>query len=207
MTKGYRRWLWRFDSHLLTCWFYKEKKMAAIKKIKKMMAAVLVSIAAFFELCFTGRADCAWRMARSEKALSSPAGPQVIPAEYPRARPGNYILRSGAGVPPPAPAPQLSRKVGIGMYGAMLIFLAFFIILFVSCPDGQAFHGEDVTSGIRSQSASGTGTEAPSSLISTSDKIKGSGCVLFSWSALGFMFFRAHRKESRYGKEGSGGQD
>jgi len=172
-----------------------------------MVAAVLVSIAAFFELCFTGRADRAWRMARSEKGLSSPAGSNGISAAFTRSRPGQYMFRSGAGVPPPAPAPQLSRKVGIGMYGAMLIFLAFCIIVFVTCPSGQAFHVEDVTSGIRSQSASGAGTEAPSSLISTSDKIKGSGCVLFSWSALGFMLFRAHRKESRYGKEGHWGQD
>jgi len=176
-------------------------------KLYRLISAVGVSITAFFELCFTGRADCAWRIARSEKSLSSPAGSKVIPAEYPRARPGNYVLRSGAGVHPQASAPQLSRKIGIGMYGAMLIFLAFCIIVFVMCPDGQAFHREDVTSGIRSQSASGMGTEAPSSIISTVDKIKGSGCVLFSWPALGYMCFRVHRKESRYGKEGHGGQD
>ncbi|MCJ7779176.1 MAG: hypothetical protein MUP16_12805, partial [Sedimentisphaerales bacterium] len=77
------------------------------------------------------------------------------------------------------------------------------------CPGGQAFHMEDSSSGIIFQSASGTGKEAPSSLLSTADKIKGSGCVLFSWSALGYMCFRVHRKESRYGKEGkgNGGQD
>jgi hypothetical protein len=32
----------------------------------RLLAAIGVSIVAFFELCFTGRADYAWRLARSE---------------------------------------------------------------------------------------------------------------------------------------------
>ena len=125
---------------------------------------MIVSLIAFFELCFTGSAERSMRLARSTDNLSKYAG-VAMANNTPRRR----TLTNGAGdFNSPSSAPLLSRKVSIGKYGAMLIFLVFCISAIVLCPDGQSFHQLDLEGGISEgiaiqASASGTGKEAPSS--------------------------------------------
>lgn len=173
--------------------------------LRKALSAIIVAVIAFFELCFMARAEFAWRLARTNsryEVLSlRPVGAKVTPAELPR--PGIFILSKGAGVPP-APALKLSRGVCIGMYLAMLAFLVFCISAIVLCPNGRSFHQEDGhlrTLGIADQSASGTGTEAPSSILDRSGIITVSGCLLFSYAVIGAWIIKSRRKESQDGKK------
>ena len=144
------------------------KAIAAIKKIKKISAAIAVSLTAFFELCLTGRADRAWRLARADSNRPSSRAGADNP-EHLKPRPGIFVSRKGAVVTPQATALHISRKVSIGTYCAMTIFLALCFLAFVTCLDGQSLHQlEDGTQRIdKIQTASGTGTEAPSSSAKT----------------------------------------
>jgi len=177
------------------------KAIAAIKKIKKLSAAAAVSLTAFFELCFTVRAD--------SNSLSFMAGAKSNP-EHLTPRPCIFVFRKGVGVPPQSPALHISRLVSIGKFMAILIFLVFCFFAFVTSPSGQSFQQlEDGQEWSSIQSASGPGTEPPSSAIPISVNIISIGCILYSVLLIGGMFKRALRKESRYGKEGKGnwGQD
>ena len=178
-------------------------------KIYRFISAAGVAIAAFFELCFTARADRAWRLARTDSrriSLSSrSAGAKVTPAEHPQPRPGTLLSRRRVGVQlPPAPALQLSRKVNIGMYSAMPIFLVFCITAIVMCPDGRINLTEDGNSSLRiaGQSASGTATEGPSSAPVGVKRLAIAGCVIALIMIIGVIYINASRKESNYGKEG-----
>ena len=133
--------------------------MKSIKKIKRFIATVVVSIAAFFELCFTGKAVTSWRLARNYSLSSRAVGANN--PEHPTPRPGIIVSRKGAGVSPQSPALHISRLICIGKYMAMLIFLAFVITAFVSCPDGRSL--EDGNTGTVQPASMAMGTEAPSS--------------------------------------------
>jgi hypothetical protein len=148
-------------------------------KIFRLIPAIAVSIAAFFELCLTGRADRSWRLARNDSfRLSLAAGAKGTPAEHLQPRPGIVISRKRAGATPPAPALRISRVIYIGKYMAMTIFLAFVITVFVSCPSGRKT--EDGNTGTVQPASMTTGTEAPSSIISRGEKIILISCVLVS---------------------------
>lgn len=139
-----------------------------ITKFRKLLSAIGISLTAFFELCLTGRADRAWRMARADNRLNSLSvliGGMDTPTEHRQPLPGHYsIFIEGAGITPPTPAPQLSRKVSIGMHLAKLIFLVFCISTIVTCPDGRTHLKEDrIERTAVQQAASGMGKEAPSS--------------------------------------------
>lgn len=175
-------------------------------KLYIFISAVGVMTAAFFELCFTGRAVCSWRLARADtNRLSLRAvGVKVTPAEYPDPRPGNLVFRRRVGATfPPASIPQLSRKVGIGMYSAMLFFLVFCFTVFVTCPSGRSFAMEDGSGWTvkKMAIASGTGTEAQSSTPVGVKRFAIAGCVIASIMTIGVVYINASRKESNYGKK------
>jgi len=151
--------------------------MKTINKIRRIIAAVVVAIAAFFELCFTGSADRSWRLARSDSlSLRAGASNPELPQ---RPRPGIVVSRKGAGaLHTPASALRISRLICFGKYVAMLIFLAFVITAFVSCPSGRKT--EDGNTGTVQPASMTTGTEAPSSIISRGEKIILISCVLVS---------------------------
>ena len=134
-------------------------------KIYRFVSAIVVSIVAFFELCFTGNAVTSWRLARSDShntILSSSRAGANNP-ELPQLRPGIVVSRKGAGVTPPSPALHISRLICIGKYMAMLIFLAFVITVFVTCPSGRSFATEDDNTGTVQPASADTATEGPSS--------------------------------------------
>jgi len=180
-------------------------------KIYKLISAVVVSIAAFFELCLTGRACRAWRMARSDNSVLSSKGPGAGTADFTSIppRPGIFVSRVTGRVShssPHGPALKISRKVNIGMYSAMTIFLVFCLAVFVICPDGRSF-AEDGTQRIdKNQIASGTATEGQSS-ITRGEKIVGVGLMALSILIVAGTYLnglRKSRKESLHGKEGKG---
>jgi len=172
-------------------------------KLYRFVSAVAVSIAAFFELCFTGQAERSWKLARLDYSALSQLGPGAATAEItPKPRPGIIISRKGAGATPPAPALHISRMIRIGKYTAMTIFLAFVITAFVSCPDGRSL--DDGNIGTAQSAAMATGTEAPSSISAIT---AGTVCVLISITIAAAAILR--RESDSYGKEGKGhrGQD
>jgi hypothetical protein len=157
-------------------------------------------IAAFFELCFTGGAALSSRLAGSTSNLSKSDG-TAMADRSPLSRRGTFT--NGAGFlklehqNSPAPAPLISRKVSFGMYGAMLIFLAFCLAAIVTCPDGRLFH-QELEDGhaermMASQTASGTVTEDPSSLFDRKALIAVCGCFLFSVVVVGAYIINARR--------------
>jgi len=155
-----------------------ERSLFMTSKIYRFISAVGVSIAAFFELCFTGRSSLDAQSARLFGSALSLNGPGASNPELPqRPRPGIVVSRKGAGVNPPASALRISRLIGIGKYMAMLIFLVFCLFV-VTCPSGRTL--EDVNIGIVQTASADTGTEAPSSFVSRNDKIVIVGCVLVS---------------------------
>jgi len=149
--------------------------MKTTKKIKRIIAAVVVGIAAFFELCFTGNAVTSWRLARNYSLSSRAVGANN--PEHPTSRPGIIVSRKGAGVSPKAHAPHISRLICIGKYMAMLIFLAFVITVFVTCPSGRSFATEDDNTGTVQPAAMTSGTEAPSSFEA---RMVGTVCTFIS---------------------------
>lgn len=154
-----------------------------------MIAALFVAIISFFELCFTGRAVCSMRLARTGHCLTSHAGATSTNSPKPRCNHSIFI----------------KRKVSLGMYSAMLIFLVFCITTFVSCPDGRTHLMEDGNSSLRiaGQSAAPTATEGPSSTPDKTAKFIVLGCVTFLYLIIFCLVIRgriALRKESRYGK-------
>ena len=133
-------------------------------KIFRLIPAIVVSIAAFFELCLTGRADRSWRLARNDSFRPSlAAGAKGTPAEHLQPRPGIVISRKRAGATPPAPALRISRVIYIGKYMAMTIFLAFVITVFVSCPGGRSFATEDGKTGTVQAASTDQAKDGPSS--------------------------------------------
>jgi len=167
--------------------------MRTIKKIKRIIAAVVVAFAAFFELCFTGAAVRSWKLARSD-SLSLRAGAKVTSAGNPKPRPVLFVSR-GAGkvIPPPAPAPHFFRRLFVTAAIAIVVIAAVFC---VARPDGL----EDVTT--RCQAASmDQATEGPSSnFMGRKERIVLFGCLLFSIALAAASI--AIRKESYYGKAG-----
>jgi len=149
-------------------------------KIFRLITAIVVSIVALFELLLTGRAVVAWKMARLDSRALSQNGPGAGTADFTSIspRPGIIISRRGAGVLPPAPALHISRLICIGKYMAMMIFLAFVITAFVTCPSGQSFHQlEDGNTWTAQSASTDQGTEAPSSTLSQPGNILMAGCI------------------------------
>jgi len=155
-----------------------KEKMKTTKKIKRIIAAVVVGIAAFFELCFTGNAVTSWRLARNYSLSSRAVGANN--PEHPTSRPGIFVSRVTGRVShsfPPGPALKISRLICIGKYMAMLIFLAFVITVFVTCPSGRSFATEDDNTGTVQPAAMTSGTEAPSSFEA---RMVGTVCTFIS---------------------------
>jgi len=171
-------------------------------KIYKLISAVVVSIAAFFELCLTGRACRAWRMARSDNSVLSSKGPGAGTADFTSIppRPGIFVSRVTGRVShsfPPGPALKISRLIGVGKYLAMLAFLVF-VLLVVTRPGGLSLTEDGVVYGAI-RSASAEATEGQSSNITRKEKIVMIGCLLVSFTLATAAI--AIRKESRYGKD------
>ena len=154
--------------------------MKRIKRIKSIIAAIGVSIVAFFELCLTGRAVRAWRIARTDGNHSA------------------LYKRSGAGLAnstfPPDPAPIFRLFVTAAIAG-----IAIAAALYVARPNGQL--GDGVLYGASIETPA-TATEGQSP---TSDRAAGlavHGCIVFSAVVVIANFRRISRKESQYDKEG-----
>ena len=63
---------------------------------RKLSAAIVIGMIAFFELCFTARADGTWRLARADnRNLSEVAGAKGTPIEHPIPRLRNLYLVKG----------------------------------------------------------------------------------------------------------------
>jgi len=166
-----------------------------IKKIKRLIPAIGVSIVAFFELSLTGTADRSWRIARADKSVLSlrPAGDGTddITSKNPRLR---HLLRRGAGFnshSSPGPAPIfyiliLAAVVGIAIAAALI----------VARPDGRE---DGVVYGTPSESPA-SATEGQSSyFLSSKETLIMIGCMTVS-AALAIATINL-RKESYFGKE------
>ena len=181
---------------------------ATITKVKKLLAAIVISTIAFFELCFTGKAVGTWRIARADGWSNIlTAGEKPTSAVRP---PAVQFLSRGAGEHkpsfPPEPAPIfLSRLIIVIAFAGLMIVGA---LLCVEKSTGLT-HTEDRIQGIDdNQEASGTGMEAPSSGFGRAEQIAITGCVITSM-IIGVCLVNAKRKDLEYGKEGKGnrGQD
>jgi len=122
---------------------------------------------AFFELCLTGWAEHSWRIARADdhNILSSKVGAISMDADPLKPR-RNLFLSKGRAINQSStskPAPQLSRRISIGLYLAMLIFLVFCFNTFVAGPNGQSFKKVEDGQIVIGITESGTATEGPSS--------------------------------------------
>jgi len=175
--------------------------MEAIKKTKRIAPAIGVAIVAFFELCFTGRAESAWRMARADgKCLSKTAGMNGTPAEHPQSLPRHH-KRSGAGFvnhsSPPCPAPIFILRLFVTAAIAGIVIAA---ALCVARPDGQVRQLEDGVIYGASIEASAKAREGQSSKIKRNEKIVMIGCLLVSVTLVAASI--AIRKESLHGKKG-----
>ena len=167
-------------------------------KIYRLISAIAVSIAAFFELCFTGNAVTSWRLARNYSLSSRAVGANN--PEHPTSRPGIFVSRVTGRVShsfPPGPALKISRLIGVGKYLAMLAFLVF-VLLVVTRPGGLSLTEDGVVYGAI-RSASAEATEGQSSNITRKEKIVMIGCLLVSFTLATAAI--AIRKESRYGKD------
>jgi len=151
-------------------------------KIFRLITAIVVSIVALFEVLLTGRAVVAWKMARLDSRALSQNGPGAGTADFTSIspRPGIIVFRTGRvnHSSPPDPALKISRLIGVGKYTAMLLFLAFVITAFVTCPNGQSFHQlEDGNTWTAQSASTDQGTEAPSSTLSQPGNILMAGCI------------------------------
>jgi len=184
---------------------------ATITKVKKLLAAIVISTIAFFELCFTGKAVGTWRIARADGWSNIlTAGEKPTSAVHP---PAVQSLSRGAGEYnspfPPEPAPIfLSRLIIVIVIAGLMIVGA---LLSVESPNGQSFYTEGGIQRIdENQMASGTGTEPRSSGPGRAEQIAITGCVIASMiMVIGVCLVNAKRKDFDYGKEGKGnrGQD
>ena len=170
---------------------------------RKLLSAATVAIIAFFELCFTGRADGAWRLARAENNVLSTAERRTSNAK----RNSNYpIFTKGAGVPDPPPsAPNFIRSASGVRRSAILLAITVIIAVFSAAPgtlnaersmspSGQSFHQlEDGSERIAIQEASEMGKEAPSSPM-VAEKAAVAGCFIFSLMIIGVVYLNVPRK-------------
>ena len=177
--------------------------MTTIKKIRKLAAAIGVSVIAFFELCFTGKAVGAWRIARSGdglKILYNVAGTKVTPAEHPPTRLRNY-LKPGAATyghsSPLGPAPIYLSRLIIVIAVAVLVITA--VLLSVERPDGQQFHQlleDGVVNGASIKTASGMATEGQSS-TGRAERLGGVVCVVLSIAMVTGAIYINRKKPER----------
>ena len=173
---------------------------AAITKVKKLLAAIVISTIAFFELCFTGKAVGTWRIARADGWSNIlTAGEKPTSAVHP---PAVQSLSRWAGEYnspfPPEPAPiYLSRLIIVIAITGLMIVGA---LLCVEKSTGLT-HTEDRIQGIDdNQEASGTGTEPRSSGPGRADRAIVLGCVAFSYLVIGVCLVNLKRKDLDYGK-------
>ena len=172
--------------------------------IQRFLSAIAVSLIAFFELCFTGKAVGAWRIAYADGWSNIlTAGEKATSAVRP---PAAQSLSRGAGehkpsfLPKPAPI-FLSRLI---IVIAIAVLMVVIVLLSVESPDGQSFYPEGGIQRIDEiQMASGTGKEAPSSANGRAEQIAISGCLMLSMiMVIGVCLVNAKRKDSENGKEG-----
>lgn len=178
--------------------------MVTITKIKRLLSAIGISLIAFFELCFTGRARNAWRIARVDAGSGQkPLLGTPLNKKHPLSK-GLVccrLMNEGAGVsfsPPSAPI-YLSRVIIILLAIVLMIVGA---LLCAKRSTGSPFHLEDAHRTIEQQQRAPT--EGTSSIIGKADNIKIAGCAVLSILIIGGISLNVLRKESRYGKEGQG---
>jgi len=153
--------------------------------IQRFLLAIVVSLIACFELCFTGKAVGAWRIAQADGWSNIlTAGEKATSAVRP---PAAQSLSRGAGehkpsfLPKPAPI-FLSRLI---IVIAIAVLMVVIVLLSVESPDGQSFYTEGGIQRIdENQMASGTGKEAPSSGIGRAEQIAVTGCVVLSFAMI-----------------------
>jgi len=166
-------------------------------KLYRLIPAIVVSIAAFFELCLTGRACGAWKMARLDSRALSQNGHGAGTADFTSIspRPGIIVFRTGrvSHSSPPDPALKISRLIGVGKYMAMLIFLVFCI--YVTCPSGQSLAEDGGGERIAEQSAPCTATDGQTSAFTRREKIVGGGLVALSIIIVACTYCNGLRKE------------
>ena len=172
---------------------------------RKLPAAIVIGMIAFFELCFTARADGAWSMARADSRCavlsSKPAGRKRHSSRASSIPAGKSLSRNGAGVfhSPPS-APNFMRLIIIIAIAVLII--AGVLLSIEPSTDEQSFHRlEDGPERSLNLADSGMGTEAPSSKIGRAEKAAVVGCFISSVMIIGCIYLNALRKESQHGKE------
>ncbi len=181
-----------------------------LKTVRKLTAAISVSLIAFFELCFTGRADGAWRIARAENQLkilsSKTAGAKVTPAEHPDPRLRNlYLVKGRAYIPSFPPEPALFFLSRLLIVFAVVVLIIAGALLSVESPGGQSLHQlEDGSERSLSTADSGTGTEAPSSEIGRAEKAVVVGCVISLIMIAAVIYLNAIKKQNTENRRQNG---
>ena len=145
-------------------------------KIENLIKAIGVSVMALFELCFTGRADRAWRFARSDDSLHKLGAGE-----------SNHFFRESA------PAPLL----------LMLLTIVFISIIsnqssIINAYQVGSFVLEDGLHGMELPDGSVKSAEPPSSdLTGPKAVVAAAGCIVFSIIVVAFYIHLSSKKPER----------